>query len=297
VTSDPVGFVVDPRRDVTVTLVFGDGVPIDLPTTHPGSRTTSYLCQLPTGPATDRAAAVEPPGARAVEHWFFIEALEVASASAAALAVLGDSLTDGRGSTTNGNDRWTDQLARRLHVRHGLTDVAVLNQGTGGNRLLRDGLGISGIGRLSRDVLSNAAVRWLIVFEGVNDIGTAEATEAAQQRIGDELIAAYHDIIARAQAQGIRVYGATLTPIGGHEYDDPAGLRERTRIRINEWIRTSAPFDAVLDFDAAVRDPADPRRVRADCDAGDGLHLSPVGYRALADAVPVALMSAGPQGS
>jgi lysophospholipase L1-like esterase len=198
---------------------------------------------------------------------------------------LGDSLTDGRGSTTDGNDRWPDLLSDRLQAS-GLSHVGVVNQGAGGNRLLRDGLGIAGLNRLDRDVLACAGVRWLIVFAGINDIGTAGATDDDQRRIGDELLAGYAQLIERAHSRGVNVYGATLTPFGGHEYDDPAGLREQTRRRVNAEIRDRLRFDAVIDFDRAVRSPGNHRRVRRALHDGDGLHLNPAGYRALAEAVP-----------
>ena len=184
----------------------------------------------------------------------------------------------------------------------------MVNQAAGGNRVLNDGLGPNALARLDRDILAHSAVEQLIVFEGVNDIGTAEATPAAQQRVTADLIAAYDQIIMRAHAHGIRVYGATLPPFGGHEsYDDPAGHRDRARRVVNEWIRAGAlagssrgagrrreslgegRFDAVIDLDAAVRDPSDPRRLRPGIHDGDGLHLNPTGYQLLADAVPLEL--------
>jgi lysophospholipase L1-like esterase len=200
------------------------------------------------------------------------------------VVMLGDSLTDGRGSTTNGNDRWPDQFADRVR------GLPVLNQAAGGNRVLNDGLGPNALARLDRDVLAQSGVEWLIVFEGVNDIGTAAATPEAQQQVAADLIAAYEQIVVRAHAQGITVYGATVTPFGGNtNYDDPAGLREAARQQVNHWIRTSRVFDAVIDFDKVARDPAAPRQLLPAYDTGDHLHLNPTGYRALADAVPARL--------
>lgn len=133
-------------------------------------------------------------------------------------------------------------------------------------------------------------MKWQIVFEGVNDLGTAEATEAAQKQVAADLIAAYDQMIIRAHAHGIRVYGATLTPFGANEmYDDAQGYREAARQTVNQWIRTSRRFDAVIDFDRAARDPADLRRLLPAYDGGDHLHLNPAGYKALADAVPARL--------
>jgi lysophospholipase L1-like esterase len=157
----------------------------------------------------------------------------------------------------------------------------------GGNRVLNNGLGPNALARLDRDTLAQSGVEWLIVFEGVNDIGTAEATEAAQRKVSTDLIAAYDQIIVRAHAQGIRVYGATLTPFGGNTaYDDAQGYRETARRTVNDWIRTSRRFDGMIDFDRVTRDPANPRQLLSTVDVGDHLHLSPAGYKVLADTVP-----------
>jgi lysophospholipase L1-like esterase len=132
----------------------------------------------------------------------------------------------------------------------------------------------------------------MLIFEGVNDIGTAAATDAAQRQVTDDLIAAFRQVVTRVQAREIAAYGATITPFGGNAgYDDPAGLRERSRQAVNAWIRHSRTFDAVADFDAAVRDPADPRRIAPAYDVGDALHLTPAGYGALAAAVPIGLFT------
>ncbi|MGP3957835.1 SGNH/GDSL hydrolase family protein [Nonomuraea sp. 3N208] len=280
VVSDPLDLVLTAGSVLAVTVYLAEGQASSAITSHPGSRTTSYLAKGNQADAEDLA------GATPVDHWYFLSAIEVWSKrSTAALVLLGDSLTDGRGSTTNLNNRWPDQLFDRL----GRSAPAIANQAAGGNRVLNDGLGPAAMARLDRDVLARSGAAWMIVFEGVNDIGTAPATQDAQKKVADELIAAYDQIIVRAQARDLAVYGATLTPFGGHSYDDPQGLREATRQAVNDWIRTSGRFDAVIDFDRAVRDPADPRRLAVSYDVGDGLHLSPAGYRALADAVPARL--------
>lgn len=279
VVSDPVNMPLAPHSNLTVTMYLADGQQTTNVTSHPGSRTTSYMLAGDHVADTDVTSA-----ATTVDHWYFISGVETV-AGAGAVAVVGDSLTDGRGSTTNGNDRWTDRLADRLG------GVAVLNQGLGGNRVLNDGLGPNALGRIDRDVLAQTGVRWLIVFEGVNDIGTADATDAAQKQTADELTAAFDQIITRAHAQGIRVYGATITPFGGNDmYDDPGGLRRAARQTVNQWIRTSGRFDAVLDFDKVARDPANPEQILPAFDSGDHLHLTPAGYKALADSVPAALL-------
>ena len=285
VVSDPLDFGLRPATNLTVTTYLANGQTSLALTSHPGSRTTSYLRN------GDGTAEQDLPGATPVNHWYLLSDVEALSRpDTRAVAVLGDSLSDGRGSTTNGNNRWPDQLLDRLRGLPGGDRIAVLNQAAGGNRVLNDGLGPNALARFDRDILAHSGVSWLIVFEGVNDIGTAEATPAAQQRVTDDLIAAFRQIAVRAHAQGIRVYGATVTPFGGSTpYDDPGGLREKSRQAVNDWIRTGGAFDAVLDFDRAVRDPADPRRLRADLHDGDWLHLNPEGYRILAATVPAHL--------
>lgn len=270
IVSDPVDFDLHPLSDVAVTMHLR-GVPSEV-TGHPGSRTTSFPQPGDATPATELPEAVR------IEHWYFLSGIDVAAVSgAAAVVVLGDSITDGRGSTTDGNDRWTDQLARRLQAGRATTPVAVLNHGLGGNRLLRDGLGPSGLARLDRDVLAQPGVRWLVVLEGINDIGTGSSADD---------IFAYHQIIERARQHGILVYGGTIMPFEGFSYADYyTPEREAVRQRVNEWIRTSGRFDRVIDFDKATRDPAQPSRLAAAVDGGDHLHPSAAGYRIMADAV------------
>lgn len=283
--ADPLDFPVAAGETLTVTMYLATGQQSTNITSHPGSRTTSYMVR---GDHLDDADLV---GAASVNHWYFLSAVEVqAPAADRATVVLGDSLADGRGSTDNGDDRWPDRLRERLRQHADTAGTAVLNQAAGGNRVLNDGLGPNALSRLDRDVFAQPGVNSLILFEGVNDIGTADATPAAQQAVTADLTAAYEQIVLRAHAQGIRVYGATLTPFGGNDqYDDPAGLREASRQAVNTWIRTSGQFDAVLDFDRAVRDPQTPDQLRSDLDVGDHLHLNPGGYQVMAGSVPLRL--------
>ncbi len=279
VVSDPLNFALPPGTVLTVTTYLARGQASNDITSHPGSRTTSHLL------AGNHTESADLPGATPTDHWYFLSGVEVrTNSNVGAVVVIGDSLTDGRGSTTNGNNRWPDQFFDRSRNR-----VAVLNQAAGGNRVLADGLGPNVLARLDRDLLAQTGVRWLILFEGINDIGTAATTETAQKQVADDLIGAYQQIIERADAHDIKVYGATILPFGGSFYDDPDGFRESARQTVNRWIRTSRRFDAVLDFDAAVRDPASPRRLLPVADGGDHLHLTPAGYRMLAEAVPLKL--------
>ncbi len=214
---------------------------------------------------------------------------------ARAVAVLGDSITDGRGSTTNGNDRWTDFLTRRLQASPTTRRVGVLNVGTGGNRLLLDGLGPSALARFDRDVIAQTGVKYAIVLEGVNDLGTlsqdGEPSADDYAALVARVTGAYRQMAARAHAHGIKLYGATILPGGGMTTYVWTAQSENARNSINHWIRTSGIFDAVIDLDAIVRDPAQPDRLRPDYDSGDHLHPSPAGYRAMAAAAPLSLFT------
>ena len=284
--SDPVDYPVRALSDLTVTFYLE--VPPATQTGHPGSRATSYFVH------GNIVSAADLPGAKHVDHWYQISAIDVLSVKgAAAIVALGDSITDGHGAITNGNDRWTDALARRLQNSRQTRNVGVSNQGIGGNHLLTDGLGPNALARFDRDVLAQAGVRWLIVFEGVNDLGglarTGEVSQAEHSTRAQRVLAAYEQIIERAHAHGIRVIGATITPYVGSDYYHPGPLSEADRQAVNEWIRAPGHFDAVIDFDAIVREPRQPDRLRSDYDCGDHLHPSPAGYKAMGESIPLTL--------
>jgi lysophospholipase L1-like esterase len=281
--SDPLDFELPPLADVAVSLHL-QKVPATL-TAHPGSRTTSYL------QAGDAVAAAALPEARKVVCWYFINGLDVLAAPpAAAVVALGDSITDGRGSTTDHNDRWTDALARRLQAGLGTARVGVLNQGIGGNRLLRDGLGPNMLARFDRDVLVQTRARWVIVQAGINDIGTRIGARKQGEPFASpaDIIAAYEQLIDRAHTQGLQIVGTTITPYAGADFYWTAD-GEADRQTVNAWIRTSGHFDAVVDFDAALRDPHDPSRLAAAFDSGDHLHPSPAGFVEMARVVDLGL--------
>ncbi len=278
VWSDVSNTSVEPLTEVTVSLYL-TRVPRKL-TGHPGSRTTSFIA---TG---NLARATALPDAVKTEHWYVISGLEVpVPGPAGTIVVLGNSIADGRGSGTDKNNRWPDNLARRLQQDARTPFVGVLNAGIGGNAVLRGGLGPTAIDRFERDVLNQHGVRWLIVSDGVNDLGGSRPDSAMST--ATQLIDAYQRFIALAHRRGVRVYGATILPFGGSTYDAPQ--RERARTRVNEWIRQAGLFDAVIDFDAALRDPANPSRLRGDADSGDHLHPNENGYRLMADAIDLAL--------
>jgi len=261
-----------PLSDVAVSLQFAQ-VPRAI-TGHPGSRATSWLA------AGDRVASPELADGQKVEHWYILTGLDaLTERPGAAIVTLGDSITDGRGSGTDANNRWPDDLSRRLQAGN-LAKVAVLNEGIGGNCVLRRGLGPTALARFDRDVLGQDSVRWTIILEGVNDIGISSETNSA---VAGDLIAAYKDMIARARDHGIRSFGATIPPFGGSAYDRPG--HEQQRQTVNDWIRHGGAFDGVIDFDAALRDPAQPMRLRRDADSGDHLHPNAAGYETMAGAV------------
>jgi lysophospholipase L1-like esterase len=230
-------------------------------------------------------AAPTLPGAARTDHWYTIAGIDVVDADAAAVVTLGNSITDGRGSGTNEQNRWPDELARRLQADARTRHVAVLNAGIGGNCVLRPCLGPSALDRFQRDVLDQSGARWLIVLEGVNDIGGSQPDSSAA--VAQRLIAAYRTMVERAHAHDIRVYGATIMPFGGSFYDSPE--HEAARQTVNEWIRTGGAFNAVVDLDAALRDPENPAQLLPAADTGDHLHPSEAGHRMMAEAVDLAL--------
>ena len=286
--SDPISYPVAPLSNLAITFHL-DYAPAR-ETSHPGSRSTSYYLH------GDQVASPKLPGATTVDHWFQIAGVDVLAApGAASIVALGDSITDGHASTTNGNDRWTDVLAESLQNSAATRNIGVLNAGIGGNHLLINGLGPNALARFTRDVLAQAGVRWLIVFEGVNDLGgltrDGEVPAAAHAQLVERIEAAYQQIITRAHAHGIHVIGATITPYMGSDYYHPDARDEADRQAVNAWIRAPGHFDAVLDFDKAMRDPQHPDRLRPAYDCGDHLHPSPAGYRAMGHAVPLSLFA------
>jgi lysophospholipase L1-like esterase len=290
VLSDPVDLAVSPLGELAVSLYFPE--PTTSTTVHGFALQTNHL----SSPG-DFTGDAELPIATTLESWLFLTGIDVAVAESAAVVVaLGDSITDGTGSTPDANHRWPDLLAERLASAESLGPAGVLNAGIGGNRLLADGAGdfsFAGPGalaRLDRDVLAQAGVTHLIVFEGINDIGfAAMGGEGVEPVTAGQLITALRQIAERAHEQGIVVFGATITPFAGAMYYTPEG--ETTRQAVNAWIRDGGAFDAVLDFDAIVRDPANPGSLLPAYDAGDNLHITDAGYQAMAASIDLALFA------
>lgn len=282
--SDSLEMAVPSFSDLAITLHLS--APPAQQTGHPGSRATSYLVH------GDKVSAEDLPGAKTFDHWYWISGVDVeAGPSAASVVTLGDSITDGHGATTNGNDRWPDFLARRLQASAATRTVGVLNLGIGGNRLLLDGLGPNALARFDRDVLAQAGVRCLIVLEGVNDLGmlthAAEVPKEQHVELVHGIIGAYEQIIARAHAHGIRVIGATILPYSDNGFYHPDPSNDEDREEINQWIRTPGHFDAVADFDKVTQDPKQPNRLLPEYDSGDHLHPSPAGFRRMSDEIPL----------
>ncbi len=281
VTSDPIAFTLTPRMDVAITIYYGQTS--STITGHPGSRTTSYII------SGNNTAVKDFTGAVTTDHWYNINSIEVITdSSSACVAVLGNSITDGRGSTTNMQNRWTDIFSESL-LKDSTTDkVGVLNMGLGGNCVLAGGLGPTGVSRFDRDILSQAGIRWAIVFEGVNDIGGVKNTEASA-RIANNLIDAYKQMIAKAHNKNIRIYGSTIMPFKGNSYYNQ--YSEECRNEVNKWIRTKGNFDACIDFDKIMRDPQDTAKLLLPAYQNDGLHPDAEGHKLMGESVDVNLFT------
>jgi lysophospholipase L1-like esterase len=282
--SDPVDLRVDAGSDIAISLR-----PAEAParqTSHPGARANSFFTQ------GDHVMDAQWAQAGKMEHWYLIADVDVqATPRAHSVVAIGDSITDGRGSTTDGNDRWPDLLAARLRGS-GMADVGVVNAGIGGGRLLRDGIGPNLVARFDRDVLGRAGVTHAIVMIGVNDLGVLHLDNqddaTGRTRMLEDLERAHRQLVERAHEKGVCVIGATITPFFANGYYKAGPDNEQDRQAYNKWIRESGVFDGVADFDAALRDPAQPELFAKVYDSGDGLHPSPAGYKAMAAVVPLA---------
>lgn len=282
--SDAVQMPVDALSDVAISFHYAE--PPSVQTSHPGSRATSYLLQ------GEHSGDAELVDAEKTVRWLGLAEVDVTAEDAARTVVaLGDSITDGHAATTDGNDRWTDELAKRLQADKKLRDVAVANEGIGGNHLLTNGLGESVLERFDRDVLAVSGVKYVVVLEGINDLGGLGRRRGATQQDWDELVkrmeGAFAQIVTRAHAHGILVYGCTIMPDGGGKYYNPGAMDNAARQQVNAWILAPGHFDGVLDMDKVMQDPANPLDLNPKYDSGDHLHPGPVGYKAMGDAIPL----------
>jgi lysophospholipase L1-like esterase len=283
--SDPVELAHGGGADLAVSMHFGAAPARQ--TGHPGARATSFVV------SGDQVLDAQWPQAEKVTRWYQLAGVDVLAAPGAhAVVAIGDSITDGYGTTTDGNDRWTDVLASRLR-KSGMGEVGVVNAGIGGGRMLRDGLGPNLVSRFERDVLARSGVSHAIIMIGVNDLGVQhrnnEDTPAERQRLLEDLKQAHRQLVERAHGEGVCVVGATIGPYSGSGYYKPNADNEQDRQAYNRWIRESGVFDGVADFDAALRDPAKSDQLLKAYD-NDGLHPSLAGYRAMAEAVPLAAL-------
>ncbi len=286
ILSDPIAIDAAPGADLAITVHLPEAPSVE--TSHSASRSTSFISP------GNRVADPDLPGAYAVAHWFQLSGVAVAGAGPVVVAV-GDSITDGYGSGDDKNSRWPDLLAARLRADPTLAGLGVVNAGISGNRVLADGIGPKLIDRFDRDVLGQPGVRVAILLEGVNDLGVMTRDAPQPPEVHGAMVKAiehaFVDLARKAHARNVRLIGATITPFVGSDYYHPGPETEADRQAINTFIRTSGTFDAVVDFDAALRDPARPDRLLADYDSGDHLHPSVNGYRRMAETVPLALLA------
>ena len=285
--SDPVNLTVPPLADLAIDLYLPGNTNSPSPLTmHSAALQTNYVSE-----AGNHSGRPVLPVAFTVQSWFVLARVEVAApGSVGAVVTLGASLTDGARSTPDTNNRWPNHLARRVATQP--APMAVLDEGIGGNRLLSEGAfqaGPNGIARFGRDVLEQTGVTQVIVADmALNDIGNARENPTPT---AEDLIAAQKQLIERAHARGVKIYGATLTPFEGAGYFTLVG--EAKRQTVNQWIRTGGAYDAVVDFDAATRDPGHPVRFLPRYDSGDHLHPNDIGYEAMADSIDLVLFSNG----
>jgi lysophospholipase L1-like esterase len=280
VISDPLNMPVTALADMAVSIYL-PSQPIRMTTCHTYALSTQYVMK------GDATAATTADNSSSISAWCFLKGIDVLTNSAdhaAAIVALGDSITDGSQSTPDANHRWPDILAARLAQDPQTAHIGVLNEGIGSNRVLHDGYGQNTIARFDRDVIAQSGVKYLIVLEGINDIGRQEAEE----KIGaDDLINGMTQLVIRAHQHGIKVIGATLTPYIGFVRATPEG--EQIRQTYNQWVRMGGVFDGTLDFDKVVRDPAHPDTFLPEYGASDHIHPNDAGYKAMGDTIPPSL--------
>lgn len=272
--SDPVRVTLERFDDIAISTYF------------PGpTKPTGHRHKVALSPRGDHTNEVTWPEQVVVRGATAISGIEIhGSGRRRVLVAFGDSITEGAGATPGAHLSWPEQLSRRLSGNPSTQDWVVVNAGISGNRLLHDGGSQNALARFGRDVLSIAGVTDIIVLEGINDLGVAYAPDRPRDVVdADDLILAYGQLVERAHTRGLRIFGATILPYAGAIYFSPEG--ETRREKVNAWIRTSGVFDGVIDLDALMRDPGDPKRLNEDYEIGDRLHPNDTGYSAIADAV------------
>ena len=276
--SDVCAYALRPLQRLAVTISYG-ATPQNA-TSHRGSRTTSYIISGTAKPKTSFAKSER------VDHWYSIAAIDVPANGQECIAIIGNSITDGRGSTTNLQNRWPDQMATALAAKGG-KEYAMLNLGIGGNCVVRGGLSEPAVKRFDRDILGQNGVTAVVIFEGVNDLG---GSDGHSEKMAGELIEAFKGFIQKVHERGMKVYLATITPFGNSFYDKGNFFKEAARQTVNHWIRTNKEADGFIDFDEAMRDPEIPNRLKADLQE-DWLHPNAKGYGVMGEYAAKCIMS------
>ena len=274
IVSDALAFNLKNLERVAITINYTSAPTV--PTVHMGSRTTSYIMKGVTNAHSDFSKAFRE------NHWYNISGIDVYTmrTDMNAIAIIGNSITDGKGTTDNGQNRWPDIMSDMLQLKYKITNLGILNLGIGNNRVtVPGGFGTLAKERFDRDILGQAGVKKVIIFEGVNDIGAARGNSEV---IARQLIECYQVMIRKAKAHQMKVYLATITPFRGAGYYTP--FHEAARQTVNEWIRSQAKnVNGILDFAKLLQDPTDDRRMRREYQSGDWLHPNPAGYKLMGE--------------
>ena len=280
--SDPAALTLKPFDNLAVSL-FIPAQTISQISAHSYANQTSYTA---SGNVVSAKTLTQPTP---IYSWPFLKGIDVlVGPESSSIVAFGDSITDGAASTRDANTRWPDLLAQRLHGSRKTSSLGVLNEGIGGNRVLHNDTGPDALARFDRDVLAQAGVKYVILMEGINDIGNATSPRDARDPVtAQDIILGLGQLAARAHTRGIKAIGATLTPYVGAGYQSPEG--EAMRIAVNDWIRTTHDLDGVIDFDKATRDSANPAVLGAASDSGDHLHPNDAGYKNMANAIDISL--------
>ena len=278
--SDPVALPVQALQELAVSLYLPTATGAS--TVHGDGQQTAFITE-----SGDATAATDFPDGEIASSRFFLTDVEVETGTARSIVMLGDSVTDGFGSTKDGNGRMPDALASRLQADPALASFSVVNSGIAGNRLLNDGpIGPSMLARMDRDALAKPGVQWIVLLAGINDIGVAGSPDTPADDVSaQQIIDGMKTVIARAHAKGIRIVGGTITPNGGYDWPFHTAAGEKKRQTVNAWIRGAGAFDAVVDFENVVRDPQHKDRLLPAFDSGDHMHPNDAGYKAMAGAI------------